>query len=59
MRMPGMGTGPWQEAKEALMALGYTEAETDRIWPQVQEKAKDGAPADALVKLALQALFKG
>lgn len=58
-RLPGSVPGAWQEAKEALMALGYTEAETDRIWPQVQEKAQAGAPSDALVKLALQALFRG
>lgn len=49
----------WQEAKEALQALGYTEAETDRIWPQLQEKAQGGASADVLVKLGLQALFRG
>jgi holliday junction DNA helicase RuvA len=57
--MPGGTTGPWQEAKEALMALGYTEAEADRVWPGLQEKAKAGATADALIKLALQALYKG
>lgn len=57
--MPGGATAAWREAKEALMALGYTEAETDRVWPQVQEKAKDGEASDVLVKLALQALFRG
>lgn len=49
----------WQEAKEALMALGYTEAETDRAWARIQAKADDEASADALVKLALQALYQG
>jgi Holliday junction DNA helicase RuvA len=49
----------WLEAKQALMALGYTEAETDRIWPAVQQSASTGAETDVLVKLALQALFKG
>lgn len=49
----------WAEAKEALLALGYTEAETDRAWPAVKQKAKDNATADALVKLALQALYAG
>lgn len=57
--MPGAAAGAWLEAKEALLALGYTEAEADRVWPQVQAKAKEGAAADALVKLALQALFRG
>ncbi|WP_438444297.1 Holliday junction branch migration protein RuvA [Gorillibacterium sp. sgz5001074] len=59
LRMPGGGTAAWREAKEALMALGYSEAETDRVWPKVQEKAKDGDPVDVLVKLGLQALFHG
>lgn len=58
-RMPGGASASWLEAKEALMALGYTEAETDRIWPQVQERSKEGDTADALVKLGLQALFRG
>lgn len=50
---------PWQEAKEALLALGYTEAEADRVWPGVQRKADEGASVDVLVKLALQEFFKG
>lgn len=53
---PG-ASGAWGEAKEALLALGYTEAETDRAWARIQAKA-DGASADALVKLALQALYQ-
>ncbi|KIL41036.1 ATP-dependent DNA helicase RuvA [Gordoniibacillus kamchatkensis] len=56
--LAGGGTGAWGEAKEALLALGYTEAETDRAWARVQAKA-DGASADTLVKLALQALYQG
>jgi Holliday junction DNA helicase RuvA len=49
----------WQEAKQALQALGYSEAEADRIWPAIQESAAAGATADVLIKLGLQALFKG
>jgi Holliday junction DNA helicase RuvA len=49
----------WQEAKEALIALGYTENETDRAWARIQSKADESASADALVKLALQALYQG
>jgi Holliday junction DNA helicase RuvA len=51
--------GPWHEAKQALMALGYTEAEVDRARPAVQQAASGTETADALIKLALQALFKG
>jgi holliday junction DNA helicase RuvA len=49
----------WREAKEALRALGYKDAELDRAWPEVREKAKDSDGVDALMKLALQVLFKG
>jgi Holliday junction DNA helicase RuvA len=53
------GGGAWAEAKEALLALGYTEAEADRAWQTVKAKAKESDPADALIKLALQALYAG
>jgi Holliday junction DNA helicase RuvA len=49
----------WQEARQALQALGYSEAETDRIWPAIQDSAAAGAATDVLIKLGLQALFKG
>jgi Holliday junction DNA helicase RuvA len=49
----------WQEAKQALAALGYTDAEIDRIWPKVQQNANSGVTTDVLIKQALQALFKG
>lgn len=52
-------TGAWAEAKEALLALGYTEAEADRAWQSVKPKAKEDDSPDALVKLALQALYAG
>lgn len=55
----GSGPAAWQEAKEGLRALGYTEAELDRAWPEVKERCKDGDGVDVLMKLALQALFKG
>lgn len=56
---PGHGSREWLEAKEALMSLGYTEPEADRVWPQVLENAGEGASAEAMVKLALQALYRG
>jgi len=57
--VPGTGPKTWQEAKAALLALGYTESETDRVWAQIQPKVQESDTVDALVKLALQALFKG
>lgn len=57
--MLASGTGAWSEAKEALLALGYTEAEVDRAWPGVKDKAEENAPADMLIKLALQRLYAG
>jgi Holliday junction DNA helicase RuvA len=53
------GVSAWSEAKEALLALGYSEAETDRAWSAVKSKAKETDSAEALMKLALQALFSG
>jgi Holliday junction DNA helicase RuvA len=52
------GGHSWSEAKEALMTLGYTEAETDRAWHQVKGKVNPGDPVDAVMKLALQALYQ-
>jgi Holliday junction DNA helicase RuvA len=58
--IPVMSEGglAWAEAKEALMTLGYTEAETDRAWHQVKAKAKPSDTVDAIMKLALQALYQ-
>ncbi|MNH95152.1 Holliday junction ATP-dependent DNA helicase RuvA [compost metagenome] len=48
----------WSEAKEALMALGYTDAETDRAWQQVKGKVKESDAVDIIIKLALQSLYQ-
>ena len=48
-----------QEAKDALRALSFTDAEIDRIWPAIKAKMSDDITADALIKLALQLLYKG
>jgi Holliday junction DNA helicase RuvA len=53
------GTGVWSEAKQALLALGYTEAEADRAGHSVKAKIKETDSVDAVIKLALQALFQG
>ncbi|UUZ84430.1 Holliday junction branch migration protein RuvA [Paenibacillus sp. P26] len=48
----------WSEAKAALMALGYTEAEADRAGAAIKPKLKGEETVDAVTKLALQALFQ-
>jgi len=55
----GAGAGVWGEAKMALLALGYTEAEADRAGAAVKAKLKETDTVDAAIKLALQALFQG
>jgi Holliday junction DNA helicase RuvA len=55
----GQGGGAWKEAKMALVALGYSETEIDRVWPAVRDKATGLEKPDTFVKLALQALFRG
>lgn len=54
-----LGGGSWPEAKEALMALGYTTVELDRVWHEMKGKVSDQDSVDALMKRALQLLFKG
>lgn len=49
----------WQEAREALAALGYTAAELDRAWHVLKSTVKPDETVDALMKKALQQLFKG
>jgi len=49
----------WQEAREALGALGYTAAELDRAWHALQETVLPEESVDSLMKRALQQLFKG
>jgi len=56
---PAMGlTAAWREAKEALISLGYSDAETERAWREVRDRAQPGDGADKLIKLALQALYQ-
>ncbi|WP_219837950.1 Holliday junction branch migration protein RuvA [Paenibacillus sp. R14(2021)] len=49
----------WREAREALMALGYTAAELDRAWQGMKATEVPNETVDALMKRALQQLFKG
>lgn len=49
----------WQEAREALAALGYTASELDKAWSGLKESAAADESVDAIMKRALQQLFKG
>lgn len=49
----------WGEAREALMALGYTDVELDRVWHDLQHRVHADESVDSLMKKALQSLFKG
>jgi Holliday junction DNA helicase RuvA len=52
------GAGAWGEAKAALMALGYSETEADAAGHAIKPKLQGGEPVDAVIKLALQALYQ-
>ncbi|QNK60048.1 Holliday junction branch migration protein RuvA [Paenibacillus sp. PAMC21692] len=56
----GQGAGTaWEEARDALAALGYTTAELDRAWNGLQSSVTPEESVDSLMKRALQQLFKG
>lgn len=48
---------PWQEAKEALLALGYKEVEADRAWTMIADQVTEKDTVETLMKKALQSLF--
>lgn len=54
----GAGTA-WEEAREALAALGYTGAELDKAWNGLKDAVTADETVDVLMKKALQQLFKG
>lgn len=49
----------WREAKDGLKALGYTDAELDKVWQVLQHQVAVDEQVDQLMKKALQQLFKG
>lgn len=51
-------TVAWREAKDALTALGYSDAEAERAWRDIKGKASPSDGADKLIKLALQSLYQ-
>lgn len=48
---------PWEEARDALKALGYTEAELDRVWLTMKKEGTDTGTVDVLMKKALGLLY--
>ncbi|GIP31388.1 Holliday junction ATP-dependent DNA helicase RuvA [Paenibacillus sp. J2TS4] len=46
-----------EEAKQALLALGYSDGEIERVWPAVKKRTDESDPIDTVVKTALQLLF--
>ncbi|MCU6711115.1 Holliday junction branch migration protein RuvA [Paenibacillus sp. J5C_2022] len=54
----GHGTA-WQEARDGLAALGYTASELDAAWNKMKDSVTPEETVDALMKRALQQLFKG
>ncbi|WP_010270761.1 Holliday junction branch migration protein RuvA [Paenibacillus senegalensis] len=46
------------EAKQALLVLGYSEGEIERVWPAVSKQCSPSDSPDTIVKKALQALLK-
>ncbi|WP_374019655.1 Holliday junction branch migration protein RuvA [Paenibacillus thiaminolyticus] len=51
--------GAWDEAREALKALGYRDVELDRAWNDLQHRVHADETVDSLMKKALQLLFTG
>lgn len=48
----------WNEAREGLKALGYTDGELDKVWIKIKDQTA-GESVDVLMKKALQLLYAG
>lgn len=48
----------WLDAKEALLAWGYTEAEMQKVRTLLKDQIDEHTPVDSLIKLALKVLQK-
>jgi Holliday junction DNA helicase RuvA len=55
----GEGTEALQSAKEGLLSLGFTEAEIAKVWTSVKATSQADDSVDAVMKTALQLLYKG
>ncbi|WP_379139099.1 Holliday junction branch migration protein RuvA [Paenibacillus sp. sgz500958] len=51
------GALPWDEAKDGLKALGYTESELDRVWLTLKKEGDESGSVDVLMKKALKLLY--
>ncbi|NWL87727.1 MULTISPECIES: Holliday junction branch migration protein RuvA [unclassified Paenibacillus] len=49
----------WPEAREGLKALGYTDAELDRVWAKLKDQLNADEAVDSLMKKALKLLYAG
>lgn len=54
----GLNPG-WPEARDGLKALGYTDAELDRVWNQLKDSVKPDEEVDSVMKKALKLLYAG
>jgi holliday junction DNA helicase RuvA len=54
---PADGVIPWQEARDGLKALGYTESELDRVWLTMKQEGAETGTVDVLMKKALKLLY--
>ncbi|MGP0586823.1 Holliday junction branch migration protein RuvA [Paenibacillus timonensis] len=53
------GNSGWPEAREGLKALGYTEAELDRVWHRLKDDVGPDEAVDSVMKKALKLLYAG
>ncbi|NJJ40921.1 Holliday junction branch migration protein RuvA [Paenibacillus apii] len=51
------GETSWQEARDGLKALGYTETELDRVWLALKKEGAEAESVDVLMKKALKLLY--
>lgn len=49
----------WPEAREGLKALGYTDAELDRVWQVMKDNVRPDEAVDSVMKKALKLLYAG
>lgn len=49
----------WDEARDGLKALGYTDSELDKVWLKLKKDVTSADSVDVLMKRALQMLFTG
>ncbi|WP_068615820.1 Holliday junction branch migration protein RuvA [Paenibacillus tuaregi] len=47
----------WHEAKEGLRALGYTDAELDKVWQSLKDGVTPDESVDSVMKKALRMLY--